>query len=254
MKFRTAHFRAAPAILGLALLSVGFAPGAKADEHDKKTTFTFSAPVEIPMVHITGMSVLPPGTYVFKLVNSDSNRHIVQIFNKDETKIYATILSIPNYRLKPTSRTVLTFNEGKRGTPEALRAWFYPGANWGEEFVYPKSKAVELAKVANMPVLAVTADVTLEAEKPEAAEVVTVLQAAPIMVVRPTGDVVEIAQVIQTAPPVEVAAAQAPAAQASVQATETQLPHTASSMPLIALFGLLALSGALTIRFAQKRA
>ena len=98
-------------------------------------------------MHITGMRVLPAGTYVFKLMNSSSNRHIVQIFNKDETKIYATILAIPNYRLVPKNKTVITFNEGVRGQPEAIRAWFYPGANWGEEFVYPKAKAVELAKV-----------------------------------------------------------------------------------------------------------
>ena len=50
------------------------------------------------------MRVLPAGTYVFKLMNPQSNRHIVQIFNKDQTKIYATILAIPNYRLKPKTR------------------------------------------------------------------------------------------------------------------------------------------------------
>jgi hypothetical protein len=243
--------RAVPVVLGIALLGAAFLPVAKADEHNKKTTFTFTQPVEIPMVHLTGMSVLPPGTYVFKLLNSDSDRHIVQIFNKSETKIYATILAIPNYRLKPTKRTVLTFNEGLKGKPEALRAWFYPGANWGEEFVYPKDKAIELAKVSNIAVLAVTADVKLEAEKPEEVAVVTVLQQAPIVAVKPTGEVVEIAQVIQAPPPVEVAAAQA--APASIQDAPAELPHTASSLPLIALFGLLALSGALAMRFAQKR-
>ena len=85
--------------------------------------------------------MLPAGTYVFKLLNSSSNRHIVQIFNKDQTKIYATILAIPNYRLQPKDKTVITFNESVKGAPQAIRAWFYPGANWGEEFVYPKAKA-----------------------------------------------------------------------------------------------------------------
>src|ERR1044071_9213220 len=92
--------RAAPTALGLALLGVAFSPTLRADDHDKKTTITFSGPVEIPPVYVTGMRVLPAGTYVFKLVNSSSNRHIVQIFNKEQTKIYATVLAIPNYRLE----------------------------------------------------------------------------------------------------------------------------------------------------------
>jgi len=178
---RTAH-----ALMGMAFLGAAFSPSAKADEHDKTTTITFSAPVEIPPVYITGMRVLPAGTYVFKLVESSSDRHIVQIFNKDQSQIYATILAIPNYRLKATDKTVMTFNEGVRGKPEAIRAWFYPGANWGEEFVYPKAKAVELAQVTNTPVLAVVADVQAEVEKPEAPEVVVQLQALPVMAVRPT--------------------------------------------------------------------
>jgi hypothetical protein len=243
MKF----LRAAPAALSIALLSAAFSPIATADDHDKKTTVTFSAPVEIPAAHLTGWGVLPAGTYVFKLVESSSNRHIVQIFNKDQTQIYATILAIPNYRLRPTSKTVITFNEGLKGKPEAIRAWFYPGANWGEEFVYPKAKAVQLAAVTKLPVLAVVAEVPVEVAKPDEPEVVAQLAQAPIMAVQPTGEVVEIAQVVQ-APPVTVAAAE------PVQVAVNTLPDTASSLPLFALFGLLALGGALTVRSLSKRA
>jgi len=242
-------FRAAPAVLGLAVLGVAFSPSAKADESNKKTTITFSGPVEIPPVYITGMRVLPAGTYVFKLMNSMSNRHIVQIFNKDENVIYATILAIPNYRLEPKDKTVITFNEGVRGAPEAIRAWFYPGANWGEEFVYPKAKAVELAKITNVPVLALDSEaLEVEVAKPEEPEVVTRLTQAPIVAVRPTGEVVEMAQVVQSEPaPATVAAAPAREIEAE------QLPDTASSLPLIALCGLLALAGGLTVRSMQKR-
>jgi len=242
--------RAGPAVLCMAFLGAAFTPSAKADDYDKKTIVTFSGPVEIPPVHITGMRILPAGTYVFKLLNSSSNRHIVQIFNRDQTKIYATILAIPNYRLVPKDKTVITFNEGVRGQPEAIRAWFYPGANWGEEFVYPKTKAVELAKVTKGPVLALQSEVKVEVEKPEEAEVVTVLQQAPIVAVRPTGEEVEVAQAIQTTPPATVAAAPAPE---PVQVAENKLPGTASSLPLIALCGLLALGGALTVRSMRKR-
>jgi hypothetical protein len=243
-------FKAAPAVLCAVVLGAAFSSIAKADEHDKKTTVTFSQPVEIPGVHLKGWGVLPAGTYVFKLMNSSSNRHIVQIFNKDQTQIYATILAIPNYRLKPTSKTVITFNEGIRGRPVALRAWFYPGANWGEEFVYPKAKAVELASTAKLPVLAATKEFKLEVEKAEELQAVTELETAPVMAVRPTGEVVELAQVIQPVPQ-QVLLAQA-AAPASAPAR--RLPATASPLPMIAMCGLIALGGALSIRSIAKRA
>jgi hypothetical protein len=238
-------FKAAPAVLGMAFLGVAFSPNAKADDHDKKTTVTFSGPVEIPPVYITGMRVLPAGTYVFKLVNSSSNRHIVQIFNKEQTKIYATVLAIPNYRLVPKNKTVITFNEGVRGQPEAIRAWFYPGANWGEEFVYPKTRAVELAKVTNAPVPAHQSELQVEVAKPEEPAVVTVLQQAPVMAIKPTGETVELAQVIQTEPPPAATATETVAAATNYPA---ELPATASQLPLIALCGLLALGGALSVR------
>ena len=237
--------RTAPIVLSLALLGAAFSPAVKADEHDKKTTVTFSVPVEIPAAHLKGWGVLPAGTYVFKLVESSSNRHIVQIYNKDETQIYATILAIPNYRLKPTDKTVITFNEGIRDRPEAIRAWFYPGANWGEEFVYPKAKAVELAQVTKTPVLAVVADVQQEVAKPDEPEVTAQLVQAPVMAVQPTGAVVELAQVVEPPPAT-------PAAEPAEVAVN-KLPDTASSLPLIGMFGLLALGGALTLRSVSKR-
>jgi hypothetical protein len=140
-------------MFGLALVGAVLSPAAKADGWNQKTVMTFSGPVEIPGVHLKGWGVLPAGTYVFKLLDSQSDRHIVQIFNKDETQVIATILAIPNYRLKATGKTVVTFRERPAGEPEALRAWFFPGENFGQEFVYPKARAVELAKTVNQVVL-----------------------------------------------------------------------------------------------------
>ena len=156
---------------------------------------TFSGPVEIPGVHLNGWGVLPAGTYVFKILDSQSDRHIVQIFNADETQIYATILAIPNYRLKATDKTVITFRERPAGEPEALRAWFYPGRNWGEEFVYPKAKAMELAKQTNTPVLFTPAELPVEVVEPiKSADepVVAQLKQAPVMAAKPTGEEVEL--------------------------------------------------------------
>ena len=109
-----------PAVLCLTVLGIAFSPSAKADEYNRKTTFTFSGPVEIPGVHLKGYDILPKGTYVFKILNSQSDRHIVQIFSEDEKTVYATILAIPNYRLKATDKTVITFRERPAGEPEAL--------------------------------------------------------------------------------------------------------------------------------------
>jgi hypothetical protein len=209
---------------------------------------TFSGPVEIPGVHLKGWGVLPAGTYVFKILDSQTDRHIVQIFNADETQIYATILAIPNYRLKVTGKTVVTFRERPAGQPEALRAWFYPGENYGEEFVYPKAKAVELARETKQVVLFTAADVPLEVAEPikgTGHPVVVQLKQAPVMAIKPTGEEVELAQVVTAVPADELVAANTEPAQT--------LPATASTLPLIALLGLLALGGAFVLRLAQKR-
>jgi hypothetical protein len=232
----------------MALLGSILAPSARADDWNRKTVVTFSAPVEIPGVHLAGWAVLPAGTYVFKILDSQSDRHIVQIFNTDETTVYATILAIPNFRLQATNKTVMTFRERGEGQPEALRAWFYPGRNWGEEFVYGKAKAIEIAKATNTPVLFTPAEITVEVAEPVKsadAPVVAELKQAPIMAIKPTGEEVQIAEVV-TPPPAEVATTAAPEA-------ERLLPATASSFPMIALFGLLALGGALVLRRAEKR-
>ena len=158
--------KAVPTVFCAALIAAAFSPSVKADDWNQKTVITFSQPVETPGVHMKGWAVLPAGTYVFKLLDSASDRHIVQIFNQDETVVYATILAIPNYRLRATGKTVLTFRETPPGQPEVLRAWFYPGKNFGEEFVYPKAKALELAKVTNSPVLYTPAEIPAEVAAP----------------------------------------------------------------------------------------
>jgi hypothetical protein len=238
--------RTVPTMFCVALMGATFSPSAKADAWDKKTTITFSGPVQIPAVHQPGFGVLPPGTYVFKVVDSGSNRHIVQIFSKDELTVYATILAIPNLRMKATDKTVITFRERPAGQPEALHAWFYPGKEWGEEFVYPKAQAFELAKSTTTPVLEMPATVTVEAAKPEEPRVIAELQRAPVTAIEPSGKEVEMAQVVTPPPAAETLVAKAEPA--------PELPKSASPLPLIGLIGLLALAGGLTLRVARARA
>ena len=120
-----------------AVLCATIVTAARADNWDKKTIVTFSDSVEIPG------QVLPAGTYVFKLANSISDRHIVQIWNGDETQILATILAIPIYRLEPPDETIFEFDERPADSPMALHSWFYPGDNTGQEFVYPRYRLRE---------------------------------------------------------------------------------------------------------------
>ena len=243
----------------VALMGAAFAPSAKADEWNRKTVITFSGPVEIPGVHLAGWGVLPAGTYVFKVLDSASNRHIVQVFDKDEKTIYATILAIPNYRLKATDKTVMTFSERPAGQPEAIRAWFYPGKQWGDEFVYPKSRAIELAKLTNTPVLFSPVTLPVEVAQPITSRldpVVVELVREPVMAVTPAGDEVQLAQVVTPVPVAEFqdnTPAPAPAVLAQAFTEPETLPATASKVPLIALFGLLALGSAFAVRAAARR-
>ena len=133
-------FRTLTALLGLALLLGAFSPLANADEWDKTTKMKFNEPVQVPG------KVLPAGTYIFKLLDSSSNRHVVQIFNEDHTQLITTVLAVPNQRLEPAGKTVLTYQERPADQPMALAAWFYPGDNFGQQFVYPKSEAEQLSR------------------------------------------------------------------------------------------------------------
>src|ERR1700693_4736376 len=104
--------------------ALAITPNIRADEYDKKTVMTFSEPFEVPGVNA---QILPAGTYVFKLLDSHTDRDIVQIFSADGLHMFTTILAIPNYRLKPSDKTVLTFKERGENQPEAIKAWFYQG-------------------------------------------------------------------------------------------------------------------------------
>ena len=217
-------------------------PQAKADEWNQKTVFTFNGPVEIPG------QVLEPGTYVFKLMDSMSDRDIVQVFNKNENHLYGTFLAIPDYRLKPTGKPIITFEERAAGSPEAVKAWFYPGFNYGHEFVYPKVKAVALAKANKQPVPSMTEEAATNISKPaptKTAPAVVAMKQAPLKAQKPTEEEVEIAGVF-TAPP-------RAGSDSSGSANAEKMPKTASPLPLMGLLGLLSLGAAGLLRLATAR-
>jgi hypothetical protein len=212
------------AVASVGLLGIALAPAALASEWDKLTYLTVNEPIQVPN------KVLPPGKYAMKLLDSPGDRHIVQIFNADQTHIETTILAIPNERLQPTGKTVFTFWETPPGQPKALRAWFYPGDNFGQEFAYPKSAATQIAAVSRQPVP--TTEATKESEY-KSAEVTST--PPPVQVEARQETRQEIAQ--NTPPPApEVAPAPAPA-----PPPPQELPKTASPYPLVGLAGLFSL-------------
>jgi len=214
-------------------------PTASADEWNKKTTVTISEPVEVPG------ATLAPGSYVFKLADSESDRHIVVIQNAQQNETLATILAIPNYRLQPTDKSEFLFWETPAGQPRAVRAWFYPGDNFGQEFRYPKGRVFQTAQVTPAPAPAA-------APAPE-----------PPPPPAPAGqERVEVAQNTPPPPPErqETPAVQPPpprAPEPTPVAPETNrprvLPETASNLPLLTLIGLLSVAGSLGLGALAKR-
>jgi hypothetical protein len=223
-------------LLGLGIIAL---PQAKADQWNQKTIFTFSVPVEIPG------QVLPAGTYMFKLADSMSDRNIVEVFNKDENHLYGIFLAIPDYRLKPAGKPIITFEERASGAPEAVKAWFYPGENYGHDFVYPKIKAMALAKANNQPVASMPSELaenTTRATKNMNEPHVMAMKQAPLKAQKPTEEEVEIAQAF-TPPPGIHPAAKVP----------KKLPKTASPLPMIGLIGLLSLGVAGSLQYAATK-
>ena len=223
---------AALAVTGVWLVGSAFVPTAHADAWDKKTIVSINEPI------IAGNKVLEPGTYVWKLLDSPSERHVVQIFDKDQRHLETTILAIPNYRLQPTGNTQFSFWETPAGVPKAVRAWFYPGDNFGQEFAYPKKLVAQLASTqpVPMPQTLQPAPAPQPEVQPEPQQMAEV-QPAPAPAPQPE---------VQPEPTPAPAPAPAPEPKA--------LPKTGSFNPLVGLLGFVSLSFAGLLSLATKRA
>lgn len=231
-------FRLFTALFGLALLFAAYLPVAQADEWDKTTKITFKEPVEVPG------KVLLPGTYIFKLLNNTADRHIVQIYNEDHSALITTILAVPNYRLEPAGKTILTYDERPADQPMALAAWFYPGDNFGQEFVYPKSESEQLSRLNKREVPSTGSEEAYPGLKERPEEGSQTAKQAP-------------QTEAPTAAPANPPAAKAPAeskppSEGTQVARNETLPHTASSLPLIGLLGLSLLGVAVVLRVALR--
>ncbi|HLY15954.1 MAG TPA: LPXTG cell wall anchor domain-containing protein [Bryobacteraceae bacterium] len=225
------------------LCGLAFAAGlvtvhARADQWDKKTILTVSnQPIQIRD------TVLEPGQYVLRLLDSQSDRHIVQIFDRYQTHIINTVLAVASERMEPTGGTRFTFWETPPGTAKAMRDWYYPGDTIGQEFPYPKHLQ-QIAMVTPAPALELAPAPAPEpvAENPEPAPAAT---PEPAPEPQPEQQPAEVAQNTPSTTP-------APAEPAPTPAPPAELPKTGSSYPLIGLGGgvLLALFAMLRLKRA----
>jgi len=248
------------------------APHAKADDYDKFTKITVNEPVQLPKL------VLQPGNYTLKLMEASGNRHVVQVAD-EKGKNLAIILALPNYRLVPRGKTTLQYWETPAGQPHAIRAWFFPGDNFGQEFAYPKSEADKIAAYnhAKVPTIADSASdlktakvedfddtnskpaessstvsststqtTTTRAEAAPAPQV-TAQATPPPPPPAPTPAVVE-----QTPPP--PARTTDTQVATSTSSTPSELPRTGSDLPLVGAIGVMALAGFLMISRKRRSA
>jgi len=233
MKLR-APFRpaASVALCGAALALSAVMFHAKADEWDKRTVLTVDQPIQVTDTY------LPAGTYVFKLATLSSERHVVQIFNADESHIVNTILAIPNYRLQPTGNSRFLFWETPPGNAKALRAWFYPGDNFGQEFTYPKHLHQLVALNTSAPAPAPVPAPAAVAPEPAPPGAEPAPAPEPQAQAEPQPEPNEVAQ----AEPPPQPPAPAPQAEPPAPTTPPQdLPKTATPYPAIGLAGLFSL-------------
>ena len=243
-------------LLGGIFLTAG-ATRATADEWDKKTYITTSQSIEVPG------AVLPPGKYVFKLLNSQSDRHIVQIFNADENHLYATNLAIPRQRMEPADKTIITFYEMPGGGPEPIKAWFYPGDTVGQEFRYSSKRASEIARATSQPVPALSASASATEVNPAPAPAVST---APANETPPVAPPAESTPEVSGPPPSAEPEASAeepppppapPVEQTPPPAPTSEpapaMPQTASDLPLFGLVGMGCLGLAALLRSLSRR-
>lgn len=212
------------ALGGFVALVAASAP-AYAQSERENSTFTVTEPVDV------GSYTLQPGTYLIKVVVLESNRNLVQVTNEDQTKIFASVLATPHAitanEAAPTSRYV--YYATAPGQRKALRTWYARDTTNGQDIVYSKQRAMQIAAVAKAPVIAIPDDVKE-----------TEYKSAPLTVVTPE----------QQVKPYEEPA---PAVMLATRPPVRHLPATASHLPLLGALGLLSLGGGLGLRILSTR-
>jgi LPXTG-motif cell wall-anchored protein len=238
------HIRIMLPIVTLGLTAGLVAPHANADEWNKRTILTVNQTIQVRD------TVLEPGQYVLQLLNSSSERHVVQIFDRDQRHIIGTVIAIPKQRIQPAADSEFTFWETPGGYAKAMRAWFYPGDMIGQEFPYPSHPHLVAAVENPAPSPSLAPEMSPPA--PEAS-------AAPPPAVEPSPEPVPAESAApapapeQAAPPVadQTPTGSADRASQPEPAQPAELPKTGSPYPLLGISGMASLALAGLLRFRR---
>lgn len=264
---------------GLGLSATLFASAAQAQPEDKRTYFTFSGPIALPGV------TLPAGRYLFRIVDTTTSRKVIQVLSDDQKKPYAMMNTITDTRRDPAKDATVAFYESARGTPAAVKSWWYPGERDGYQFIYPRNQAKQIAKTTGQPVLTTKSD-SSKAEETKTAELTRVdasgrdvdvnapdaagqsaangsgfrdESANSTVFNRSTPSVTE--GVTRTPPQTAQNGAASGSSQDQFNSRNrtntprtgrSELPRTASTLPLVGLIGMLSALGFVTLRFGQS--
>jgi hypothetical protein len=249
--------KVALACLTAAMVTISTTAGAQGPRN-QDTFFTFSQAVELPK------TTLPAGTYFFQLMDSDSNRHIVKVMSQDRKQLHATLMAIPYYSNdRPSDDPQVRFLETPAANgvaaSNAIKIWFYPGNSTGHEFIWPRAKAMQLAKATNEPVLTTKTDeessdlTRVDASGAEAAVTTeaarTEEQPAPEPQREQIGALATPPASREPAPAPERAAEPAPV---PAPAPRSDLPETAGVLPLLALIGFGSVAGSQMLRRSRR--
>ena len=250
--------KVALACMTAAMVTMSVNAGAQGPAN-QDTFFTFSQAVELPK------TTLPAGTYFFQLMDSDSNRHIVKVMSQDRKQLHATLMAIPYYSNRPPDDPQVRFLETPAANgvaaSNAIKIWFYPGNSIGHEFIWPRDKAMRLAKATGQTVLTTkTEDESSELTRVDRAGVDAAVTEASTSTTNETQPAPEpqreqigalATPPAEPAPTPEPRVAPAPAP-AREPAPRSDLPATAGVLPLLALMGLGSMAGSRLLRRTRQ--
>jgi len=218
-------------ILAAAVLTVFGALAAapvRGETFDKRTVFSFNRPISVPGV------TLPAGDYMFRIVDTDTGRKVIQVLSGDGRTPYAMLHSIPDIRVEASANPEVRFMETAKGKPSAVKTWWYPHERIGYEFIYPKDQARKLAEETHEPVLTTQVETT-KVEETRTAELARI---------EPAGIETPVPVVAEPEPIVPAGVVQ----EGTLADARTELPVTATGIPTLGLLGALALGFAAGLR------
>src|SRR5262245_34390689 len=134
---------------------------------DLQSTFTVDQATQVPG------KTLDPNTYMLKVLKSDTDRHIVQIFNKDGSNVLSTFLGVADKGA--TDQTGFSYMNMKSGDDKVVREWFDPKYG-GLKFVYSEQEARNIRQNTDENVLWTKSRITADTKDLEKIQVAGIEQ------------------------------------------------------------------------------